>query len=45
MTHRYSISHGVEAFELLRERKGVKALIIPSDQLLANRTQYIGEIT
>jgi threonine dehydrogenase-like Zn-dependent dehydrogenase len=31
VTHRYSISHGLEAFDLLRERRGVKALIIPSD--------------
>jgi len=31
VTHRYSIPHGLEAFDLLRERRGVKALIIPSD--------------
>jgi threonine 3-dehydrogenase len=31
VTHRYPISHGLEAFDLLRERRGVKALIIPSD--------------
>ena len=31
VTHRYSISHGLEAFDLLRERRGVKALIIPND--------------
>jgi L-iditol 2-dehydrogenase len=30
VTHRYDIAHGIEAFELLRARKGVKALIIPS---------------
>ena len=29
MTHRYDIDHGVEAFELLTQRKGVKALIMP----------------
>ena len=31
VTHRYSISRGLEAFDLLRERRGVKALIIPSE--------------
>ena len=30
VTHRYPISHGLEAFGLLRERRGVKALIIPN---------------
>lgn len=30
VTHRYDIAHGIEAFELLRARKGVKALIIPN---------------
>ena len=34
VTHRYDIAHGIEAFELLRARKGVKALIIP------NQTAY-----
>jgi threonine dehydrogenase-like Zn-dependent dehydrogenase len=29
VTHRYDIARGVDAFELLRARKGVKALIIP----------------
>jgi 2-desacetyl-2-hydroxyethyl bacteriochlorophyllide A dehydrogenase len=29
ITHRYDLDHGVEAFELLRNRKGVKALIMP----------------
>ncbi len=29
ITHRYGISRGLEAFTLLRERRGVKALIIP----------------
>jgi threonine 3-dehydrogenase len=31
VTHRYPISHGLEAFDLLRERRGVKALIIPAE--------------
>jgi threonine dehydrogenase-like Zn-dependent dehydrogenase len=31
VTHRYAISRGLEAFDLLRERRGVKALIIPAD--------------
>jgi threonine dehydrogenase-like Zn-dependent dehydrogenase len=30
ITHRYDIAHGLEAFDLLRERRGVKALIIPN---------------
>jgi threonine dehydrogenase-like Zn-dependent dehydrogenase len=30
VTHRYDIAHGIEAFELLRARKGMKALIIPN---------------
>ena len=30
VTHRYDIDHGIEAFELLRARKGMKALIIPN---------------
>ena len=29
ITHRYELSRGIDAFELLRERKGVKALILP----------------
>lgn len=29
VTHRYQLSRGLEAFELLRARKGVKALIMP----------------
>lgn len=29
ITHRYPIARGAEAFELLRGRKGVKALIVP----------------
>jgi L-iditol 2-dehydrogenase len=29
VTHRYDLSRGIEAFELLRARQGVKALIIP----------------
>jgi threonine dehydrogenase-like Zn-dependent dehydrogenase len=29
ITHRYGLSNGLEAFTLLRERRGVKALIIP----------------
>ncbi|HEY6419916.1 MAG TPA: alcohol dehydrogenase catalytic domain-containing protein [Candidatus Binataceae bacterium] len=29
VTHRYEIARGLEAFELLRARKGVKALIMP----------------
>ncbi|HUY39770.1 MAG TPA: alcohol dehydrogenase catalytic domain-containing protein [Candidatus Binataceae bacterium] len=32
VTHRYDLSHGIEAFELLRARQGVKALIIPHGQ-------------
>ncbi|MGB6555520.1 MAG: zinc-binding dehydrogenase, partial [Candidatus Binataceae bacterium] len=32
VTHRYELSHGIEAFELLRARQGVKALIIPHGQ-------------
>ena len=31
ITHRYNIAHGLEAFDLLRERLGVKALIIPTE--------------
>jgi threonine dehydrogenase-like Zn-dependent dehydrogenase len=31
VTHRYNISRGLEAFDLLRERRGVKALIIPNE--------------
>jgi threonine dehydrogenase-like Zn-dependent dehydrogenase len=31
VTHRYKISHGLEAFELLREKRGVKALIMPHE--------------
>jgi L-iditol 2-dehydrogenase len=30
VTHRFDIARGVDAFELLRARKGVKALIIPN---------------
>lgn len=30
VTHRYDIARGIDAFELLRARKGVKALIIPN---------------
>jgi len=29
VTHRYDLDHGVEAFELLRNKQGVKALILP----------------
>jgi len=29
VTHRYDLSHGLEAFELLKARQGVKALIMP----------------
>jgi L-iditol 2-dehydrogenase len=29
ITHRYGISRGIEAFELLHARRGVKALIMP----------------
>ncbi|MGO9452066.1 MAG: zinc-dependent alcohol dehydrogenase [Candidatus Binataceae bacterium] len=29
VTHRYDLAQGIDAFELLRERKGVKALIMP----------------
>jgi hypothetical protein len=29
VTHRYDLARGIDAFELLRERKGVKALILP----------------
>jgi threonine dehydrogenase-like Zn-dependent dehydrogenase len=29
VTHRYELARGIDAFELLRERKGVKALILP----------------
>ncbi len=29
VTHRYEISHGIEAFELLRARGGLKALVVP----------------
>jgi hypothetical protein len=31
VTHRYKLSRGLEAFDLLRARKGVKALIIPNE--------------
>jgi len=30
VTHRFEITHGIEAFELLRARGGVKALVIPN---------------
>lgn len=30
ITHRYDIARGLEAFELLRKRAGVKAIVIPS---------------
>lgn len=30
VTHRFDISHGIEAFELLRARGAVKALVIPN---------------
>ena len=29
VTHRYDLDHGLEAFELLKARQGVKALIVP----------------
>jgi hypothetical protein len=29
VTHRYNIEAGIEAFELLRARQGLKALIMP----------------
>jgi threonine dehydrogenase-like Zn-dependent dehydrogenase len=29
VTHRYDLDHGLEAFELLKKRQGVKALIMP----------------
>jgi threonine dehydrogenase-like Zn-dependent dehydrogenase len=29
VTHRYDLEHGVEAFELLHRKQGVKALIVP----------------
>ena len=29
VTHRYDLDHGIEAFELLKAKQGVKALIIP----------------
>jgi len=29
VTHRYDLSHGIEAFELLKARRGVKALVLP----------------
>jgi threonine dehydrogenase-like Zn-dependent dehydrogenase len=29
VTHRYALDRGLEAFELLLARKGVKALIVP----------------
>jgi threonine dehydrogenase-like Zn-dependent dehydrogenase len=29
VTHRFNLDHGVEAFELLRNKQGVKALIMP----------------
>ena len=29
VTHRYDLTHSIEAFEMLRERKGTKALIVP----------------
>lgn len=29
VTHRYDLDHGIEAFELLKARQGVKALIMP----------------
>jgi len=31
VAHRYSIPYGLEVFDLLREGRGVKALIIPAD--------------
>jgi threonine dehydrogenase-like Zn-dependent dehydrogenase len=30
VTHRFDITHGIEAFELLRARGGVKALVVPN---------------
>ncbi len=30
VTHRYDLEHGLDAFELLRARQGVKALILPA---------------
>jgi threonine dehydrogenase-like Zn-dependent dehydrogenase len=32
VTHRYDLTRGIEAFELLRARQGMKALIIPRGQ-------------
>ncbi|HXW83059.1 MAG TPA: alcohol dehydrogenase catalytic domain-containing protein [Candidatus Binataceae bacterium] len=29
VTHRYGLAHGLEAFELLKARRGVKALLLP----------------
>jgi L-iditol 2-dehydrogenase len=29
VTHRYDLDHGIEAFEMLRNKQGVKALIMP----------------
>jgi threonine dehydrogenase-like Zn-dependent dehydrogenase len=29
VTHRFDLAHGIEAFELLRNKQGVKALIMP----------------
>jgi threonine dehydrogenase-like Zn-dependent dehydrogenase len=29
VTHRFDLDHGIEAFELLRNKQGVKALIMP----------------
>jgi threonine dehydrogenase-like Zn-dependent dehydrogenase len=29
VTHRYDLDHGIEAFELLHKKQGVKALIMP----------------
>lgn len=31
VTHRFQLSRGLEAFDLLRQRRGVKALIIPAE--------------
>jgi threonine dehydrogenase-like Zn-dependent dehydrogenase len=31
VTHRYELTRGLEAFELLRARKGVKALVLPNE--------------
>jgi threonine 3-dehydrogenase len=36
VTHRYDLDHGLEAFELLKARQGVKALIKPGYQSAAN---------